>query len=45
MFYLVSRGIPKKAAQEMLMRSFAQETFLPLPDSPAKKRLMAELKK
>ena len=43
MFYLVSRGIPKKAAQEMLMRSFAQETFLPLPDSPAKKRLMAEL--
>jgi Fe-S cluster assembly protein SufD len=29
----------------MLMRSFAQETFLPLPDSPAKKRLMAELKK
>ena len=45
MFYLVSRGIPKKAAQEMLMRSFAQETFLPLPDSPAKKRLMAELEK
>lgn len=45
MFYLVSRGIPKKAAQEMLMRSFAQETFLPLPDSPAKKRLMVELKK
>ena len=45
MFYLVSRGIPKKAAQEMLMRSFAQETFLPLPDSPAKKRLMAELGK
>ena len=43
MFYLVSRGIPKKAAQEMLMRSFAQETFIPLPDSPAKKRLMAEL--
>ena len=45
MFYLVSRGIPKKAAQEMLMHSFAQETFLPLPDSPAKKRLMAELGK
>ena len=43
MFYLVSRGIPKKAAQEMLMRSFAQETFLPLPDSPAKKRLMSSL--
>ena len=43
MFYLVSRGIPKKAAQEMLMRSFAQETFLPLPDTPAKKRLMSSL--
>ena len=45
MFYLVSRGIPKQAAQEMLMRSFAQETFLPLPESPAKKRLMSEVNK
>ena len=39
------KPVPKQAAQEMLMRSFAQETFLPLPDSPAKKRLMSEVNK
>ena len=43
MFYLVSRGIPQKTAQQMLMKSFAQETFLPLPETPAKKRLMQQM--
>lgn len=43
MFYLVSRGIPRKAAQQMLLKSFAQETFLPLPETPAKKRLFQVL--
>ena len=40
MFYLTSRGIPADKARAMLTRSFAKELFLPLPDSPAKKRLM-----
>ena len=43
MFYLVSRGIPKEAAKKMLMASFAKETFYPLPDTPAKKRLLQTL--
>ena len=43
MFYLVSRGIPEKAARKMLISSFAKETFYPLPDSPAKKRLLQAL--
>ena len=43
MFYLVSRGIPKEVAKKMLMASFAKETFYPLPDSPAKKRLLQVL--
>ena len=43
MFYLVSRGIPKEAAKKMLMESFAKETFYPLPDTPAKKRLLQTL--
>lgn len=43
MFYLVSRGIPRNTAQQMLMRSFAQETFLPLPETPAKKRLFQQM--
>ena len=40
MFYLTSRGIPADKARAMLTRSFAKELFLPLPESPAKKRLM-----
>ena len=43
MFYLVSRGIPAAQAQRMLMKAFAQETFLPLPETPAKKRLLQTL--
>ena len=43
MFYLVSRGIPKEAAKKMLMASFAKETFYPLPETPAKKRLLQTL--
>lgn len=43
MFYLVSRGIPEKAARKMLISSFAKETFYPLPDSPPKKRLLQVL--
>ena len=43
MFYLVSRGIPRNTAQQMLMRSFAEETFLPLPETPAKKRLFQQM--
>lgn len=43
MFYLVSRGIPKETAKKMLMESFAKETFYPLPDTPAKKRLLQTL--
>jgi len=44
MFYLVSRGIPEKTARSMLMRAFAFDTFAPLPDGPAKKRLMQEIR-
>ena len=40
MFYLTSRGIPADKARAMLTRSFAKELFMPLPESPAKKRLM-----
>ena len=40
MFYLVSRGIPPEKAKMMLISSFARELFYPLPDSPAKKRLL-----
>ena len=43
MFYLVSRGIPQETAKKMLISSFAKETFYPLPDSPAKKRLLQVL--
>ncbi|MBO4437535.1 MAG: SufD family Fe-S cluster assembly protein [Fibrobacter sp.] len=43
MFYLVSRGIPEKAARKMLMHAFAFDTFAPLPEGPAKKRLLQEL--
>ena len=43
MFYLVSRGIPQAIAKKMLISSFAKETFYPLPDSPAKKRLLQVL--
>ena len=43
MFYLVSRGIPQETAKKMLISSFAKETFNPLPDSPAKKRLLQVL--
>ncbi|MBO7059925.1 MAG: SufD family Fe-S cluster assembly protein [Fibrobacter sp.] len=43
MFYLVSRGIPKETAKKMLMASFAKETFYPLPETPAKKRLLQTL--
>ena len=39
LFYLTSRGIPEKTAKEMLTRAFAKELFMPLEDSPAKKRL------
>ena len=39
LFYLTSRGIPVKTAKEMLTRAFAKELFMPLEDSPAKKRL------
>lgn len=40
MFYLTSRGIPQDTAREMLTRSFAKELFMPLPEGPAKKRLL-----
>lgn len=40
MFYLTSRGIPQTTAREMLTRSFAKELFMPLPEGPAKKRLL-----
>ena len=43
MFYLVSRGIPQETAKKMLISSFAKETFYPLPDSPAKKRLLQNI--
>jgi Fe-S cluster assembly protein SufD len=43
MFYLVSRGIPEKAARKMLMNAFAFDTFAPLPEGPAKKRLLQEI--
>ena len=43
MFYLVSRGIPPEKAKMMLISSFARELFYPLPDSPAKKRLLQVL--
>ena len=43
MFYLVSRGIPQAIAKKMLISSFAKETFYPLPDSPAKKRLLQNI--
>ena len=43
MFYLVSRGIPNETAKKMLMASFAKETFYPLPETPAKKRLLQTL--
>lgn len=43
MFYLVSRGIPPESAKKMLIHSFAKELFYPLPDSPAKKRLLQVL--
>ena len=43
MFYLVSRGIPPEKARKMLISSFAKELFYPLPDTPAKKRLLQEL--
>ena len=43
MFYLVSRGIPQETAKKMLISSFAKETFYPLPNSPAKKRLLQVL--
>ena len=43
MFYLVSRGIPQEKAKMMLISSFARELFYPLPDSPAKKRLLQVL--
>lgn len=43
MFYLISRGIPEESAKKLLMRSFARETFLPLPETPAKKRLLQVL--
>ena len=43
MFYLTSRGIPADKAREMLTRSFAKELFLPLPEGPAKKRLMQNI--
>ena len=39
LFYLTSRGIPEKTAKEMLTKAFAKELFMPLEDSPAKKRL------
>lgn len=43
MFYLVSRGIPEKSARKMLMNAFAFDTFAPLPEGPAKKRLLQEI--
>ena len=43
MFYLVSRGIPAEKAKKMLISSFARELFYPLPDTPAKKRLLQVL--
>ncbi len=43
MFYLESRGIPTETAKKMLMKSFAKELFLPLPEGPAKKRLLQVL--
>lgn len=43
MFYLVSRGIPAEKAKKMLISSFARELFYPLPDSPAKRRLLQVL--
>ena len=44
MFYLVSRGISEKSARKMLMNAFAFDTFAPLPEGPAKKRLLQELR-
>ena len=40
MFYLVSRGIPPEKAKKLLISSFAKELFYPLPETPAKKRLL-----
>ena len=39
LFYLTSRGIPVEKARELLTQAFAKELFMPMPDSPAKKRL------
>ena len=39
LFYLVSRGIPREKAKELLTRAFAKELFMAMEDSPAKKRL------
>ena len=43
MFYLVSRGIPPENAKKMLVEAFAKELFYPLPETPAKKRLLQTL--
>ena len=39
LFYLVSRGIPREKAKELLTNAFAKELFMAMEDSPAKKRL------